>query len=173
MTLNEIITKTQKFVTKDIWHTETENFSRTKRRSYGILKILIIAVKGFIENGCSVRASALTFFTLLSIVPILALAFALAKGFGLESMVENVIKDSFQDQPVLIDRLMFFSSSLLEKTKGGLIAGVGVIMLLYSVFKLLSYTEDAFNFMWNVKKGRPILRKVTDYMTIMVLRRYF
>lgn len=160
--------KAKDFITKDIWRLEISGLNKTRRHSFNVLKIIIIAVKGFIENGCSVRASALTFFTLLSIVPILALAFAIAKGFGLEEMVENVIKNTFHAQHELTEYLISFSSSMLENTKGGLIAGIGIIMLLYSVFKLLSNIEEAFNFMWNIKSGRPILRKVTDYITIMI-----
>ena len=156
------------FVVKDIWRADMDNMSTRKRSAFNILKILIIAVRGFIENGCAVRASALTYFTLLSSVPVVALAFALAKGFGLEDFVVNVIKDSFAANPETADYLISFASSMLENAKGGLIAGIGVIMLLYSVFELLSHVEEAFNFMWNIKKNRPILRKVTDYMTIMV-----
>jgi membrane protein len=156
------------FVFKDIWRADMDNMSNRKRNAFNILKILIIAVRGFIENGCAVRASALTYFTLLSSVPVVALAFALAKGFGLENIVTDLIRDSFAANPETANYLIQFSSTMLEETKGGLIAGIGVIMLLYSVFELLSHIEEAFNFMWNIKKNRPILRKVTDYMTIMV-----
>ena len=156
------------FVVKDIWRADMDNMSTRKRSAFNILKILIIAVRGFIENGCAVRASALTYFTLLSSVPVVALAFALAKGFGLEDFVVNVIKDSFAANPETADYLISFASSMLENAKGGIIAGIGVIMLLYAVFELLSHVEEAFNYMWNIKKNRPILRKVTDYMTIMV-----
>ncbi len=156
------------FVVKDIWRADMDNMSNRKRSAFHVLKILIIAVRGFIENGCAVRASALTYFTLLSSVPVVALAFALAKGFGLENIVTDLIRDSFAANPETANYLIQFSSTMLEETKGGLIAGIGVIMLLYSVFELLSHIEEAFNFMWNIKKNRPILRKVTDYMTIMV-----
>ena len=156
------------FVFKDIWRADLENMSTRKRSAFNILKILIRAVRGFVENKCAVRASALTYFTLLSSVPVVALAFALAKGFGLESFVVDVIRDSFSANPETADYLISFSSSMLENAKGGIIAGVGVIMLLYAVFELLSHVEESFNFMWNIKQNRPILRKITDYMTIMV-----
>ena len=156
------------FVFKDIWRADMDKMSTRRRSAFNILKILIIAVRGFVENKCAVRASALTYFTLLSSVPVVALAFALAKGFGLESFVVDVIRDSFSANPETADYLISFSSSMLENAKGGIIAGVGVIMLLYAVFELLSHVEESFNFMWNIKQNRPILRKITDYMTIMV-----
>ncbi|MBR4265335.1 MAG: YihY/virulence factor BrkB family protein [Bacteroidales bacterium] len=166
--IGDKLTKWQKFLLKDIWKMETNDFSKSKRHTYSILKIIIIAVKGFIENGCSVRASALTYFSLLSVVPILALAFAIAKGFGLEQLVERFIMNTFATSPDTANYLISFSSSMLEDTKGGVIAGVGIVMLMYSVFKLLSSIEEAFNYMWNIKKNRPLLRKVTDYITIMI-----
>ncbi|MCR5456399.1 MAG: YihY/virulence factor BrkB family protein [Bacteroidales bacterium] len=156
------------FVFKDIWQADVNNMSTRKRSAFNLLKILVIAVRGFVENKCAVRASALTYFTLLSVVPIVALAFAIAKGFGLESFVENLIRDSFAANPDTANYLISFSSSMLENTKGGLIAGIGIVMLMYSVFELLSKIEESFNYMWNIKKNRPLLRKVTDYMTIMV-----
>ncbi|MBO4771325.1 MAG: YihY/virulence factor BrkB family protein [Bacteroidales bacterium] len=156
------------FVFKDIWRADLENMSTRKRSAFNILKILIIAVRGFVENRCAVRASSLTYFTLLSSVPVVALAFALAKGFGLEGFVVEAIRESFSANPETADYLISFASSMLENAKGGIIAGVGVIMLLYAVFELLSHVEESFNFMWNIKKNRPILRKITDYMTIMV-----
>ena len=156
------------FVVKDIWRADDSNMSSRRRGVFHILKILIIAVRGFVENRVAVRASALTYFTLLSVVPIVALAFAIAKGFGLDGMVENLIRNSFAANPDTADYLISFSSSMLENTKGGLIAGIGIIMLMYTVFELLNKVEASFNFIWNIKNDRPFLRKITDYMTIMV-----
>ena len=156
------------FILKDIWRTDDSNMSSRRRGVFHILKILIIAVRGFVENRVAVRASALTYFTLLSVVPIVALAFAIAKGFGLDGMVETLIRNSFAANPDTADYLISFSSSMLENTKGGLIAGIGIIMLMYTVFELLNKVEASLNFIWNIKNDRPFLRKITDYMTIMV-----
>lgn len=139
-----------------------------KRRMYHSMKVLVITLKGFVDDGCSVRASALTYFTLLSVVPVLALAFAIAKGFGLDSIVEELIHNGFASSPDTADYLISFSSHMLENTRGGIIAGIGIVMLLYSVFKLLSNIEESFNHMWYVEKSRSLLRKVTDYVTIMI-----
>ena len=79
------------FVTKGIWKKDTTVLGKLKHNLYEVLKIIIIAVKGFTENRCSVNASALTFFTLLSIVPVIALAFAISKGFGLDHLLERTI----------------------------------------------------------------------------------
>lgn len=156
------------FIFKDIWTMDLNGMSNFRRRLYNAVRILTVTVKGFVDDGCTVRASALTYFSLLSVVPVLALAFAIAKGFGLDSIVEGLIHNGLASNPDTADYLISFSSSMLENTRGGIIAGIGVVMLLYSVFKLLSNIEESFNHMWYVDKSRPLLRKVTDYVTIMI-----
>ncbi|MCQ2251798.1 MAG: YihY/virulence factor BrkB family protein [Bacteroidales bacterium] len=166
--LAEKYNKAKEFVFRDIWKMDMSGLSIRKQRFYNAFKVLIITVKGFVEDRCGIRASALTYYTLLSVVPIIALAFAIAKGFGLENLVEDIIRNSFASSPDTANYLISFSSSMLENTKGGIIAGIGVVMLLYSVFKLLSNIEESFNHMWNVKNSRSLLRQVTDYITIMI-----
>lgn len=148
------------FILYKVWHKEAKGIQR-------IVRIFSISVRGFIKDNIAVRASALTFYTLLSIVPVIALAFAIAKGFGLDERLSDFIRSSLSGQKEVADYLMQFSSGMLENAKGGLIAGIGVIMLLYSVFKLLNNIEEAFNFMWHTQASRPLLRKVTDYVSIM------
>ena len=156
------------FVTKGIWKEDTSALGKHKLRLYEVLKIIIIAVKGFTENRCSVNASALTFFTLLSIVPVIALAFAISKGFGLDHLLERVIQNAFGATSEVGEYLIQFSASMLDNTKGGLIAGIGVVMLLYAVFKLLNNIEESFNFLWDIHESRSITKKITDYVAIMI-----
>lgn len=156
------------FVTKGIWKEDTSAFGKHKLRLYEILKIIIIAVKGFSENRCSVNASALTFFTLLSIVPVIALAFAISKGFGLDHLLERIIQNAFGANSEIGEYLIQFSTSMLDNTKGGLIAGIGMVMLLYAVFKLLNNIEESFNYLWDIHESRSITRKITDYVAIMI-----
>ncbi len=156
------------FIFKDIWTMDLNRMPKSKRWFYNAVRVLVITAKGFVDDGCGVRASALTYFSLLSVVPVLALAFAIAKGFGLDSIVEELIHNGLASSPDTADYLISFSSHMLENTRGGIIAGIGVVMLLYSVFKLLSNIEESFNHMWYVEKSRTLLRKVTDYVTIMI-----
>lgn len=165
----ELIKSAQIFISKDIWKQDLSLFGKFKGSLFGILRIGIITVNGFNDDKCSVRASALTFFTMLSVVPVLALAFAIAKGFGFDQMLESYIFNSLESHKDIAEYLLSFTTGMLDNTRGGIIAGAGVIMLLYSVFKLLGNIEDAFNVTWDVKKSRSIIRKITDYITIMLI----
>jgi len=90
------------------------------------------------------RASALTFYSLLSIVPVLAMAFGIAKGFGFQEALARQLQESFYGQEEVIEKVTVFAHSMLESTQGGLIAGVGVVVLFWTVIRVLGNVEGAF-----------------------------
>jgi len=131
-------------------------------------KVSIFAVKGFKEDRCDLRASSLTLFTLLSIVPVMAMAFGIAKGFGFQTMLEKRVLELFAGQEEIIQNVLSFSTNLLEKTKGGLMAVFAVILLFYTLIKLIGHIENAFNKIWWIDDDRPLIRKFTDYIAICI-----
>ncbi len=167
MNAKNLISRCTDFFENGLWSKDDNELGNWSRKALRILKIVVMTIKEFVEQKATVRASALTYYTLLSLVPVLALAFAIAKGFGLESLLTSIIRNNLNSSE-LADYVLSFATSALENTKGGIIAGVGVIMLLYSVFKLLNNIEAAFNVMWCVRSSRSMLRKVTDYVCIMI-----
>ncbi|MCK5349355.1 MAG: YihY/virulence factor BrkB family protein [Desulfobacula sp.] len=132
------------------------------------MKVIVYAIKGFREDRCDLRASSLTLFTLLSIVPVMAMAFGIAKGFGFKEILEKRVLELFAGQEEVIQNVLAFSSNLLEKTKGGLMAVFGIILLFYSLIKLIGHIENAFNKIWWVNDDRPLIRKFTDYIAISI-----
>ncbi len=157
------------FVTIDIWRMQLRNYSRTKAFLIKQLRIIVLAVRGFDEDKCKFRASALTYFSLLSIVPVIAMMFGIAKGFGLEERVEAEILKRLEGQKEIADNVIEFANALLKNAKGGFIAGVGVIFLLWAVIKLLSNIEKSFNEIWGVKRPRSLGRRFSDYLSIVLL----
>ncbi|MCP4671283.1 MAG: YihY/virulence factor BrkB family protein [Desulfobacula sp.] len=133
-----------------------------------VKKVIVFAVKGFKEDRCDLRASSLTLFTLLSIVPVMAMAFGIAKGFGFQTMLEKQVLELFAGQEEIIQNVLEFSTNLLEKTKGGLMAVFGVILLFYTLIKLIGHIENAFNKIWWIEDDRPLIRKFTDYIAICI-----
>lgn len=132
------------------------------------LKMIVFAIKEFRKNQCDLQASSLTLFTLLSIVPIMAMAFGIAKGFGFKEFLERRVLDLFAGQEEIIRNILSFSNNLLERTKGGMMAIFGVILLFYALIKLIGHIENAFNKIWCVNDDRPLLRKLTDYIAISI-----
>ena len=140
-------------------------------RYFGIkyLRSLIIAWRDFKKDNCQLKASALTFYTLLSIVPVIAMVFGIAKGFGFEKKLEAQFKADLSYNQEIIAYVFDFANSMLENTKGGLIAGLGVALLFWTVMKVLGNIEAAFNDIWEIKTSRSWIRKFSDYLSIMLI----
>jgi len=164
-----MIGKITSFIKEDIWRIRLKHTSRKRSFFIRILRVVLLALRGFNEDKCTLRASALTFYSLLSIVPVFAMAFGIAKGFGLEKLLEKQLLDKIPVQNEVATNIVNFSRSLLENTKGGLIAGVGVALLFWTVIKVLGNIEQSFNDIWGIKKMRAIGRRFTDYLSVMLI----
>lgn len=143
-----------------------------KGRAVRFLRTFLVAVSGFIEHKSIAQASILTYYTVLNIVPLVAVIFAIAKGFGLDKIVEKHILEMAENanwQSEVTEQLLMFSRSFLEQAKGGVIAGIGVVLLFWTVVSILGKIEDSFNTVWGVTRSRTILRKFTDYMATLIL----
>lgn len=156
-----------------IWHTPLAELSRRKLWLIKQLRILVLAARGFTNDMVQLRASALTFYSILSIVPVVAIAFAIAKGLGLDQNLEKLIADKFQAHQEVLNWLLSNARNALQQISGGYIAGVGIIILFWSVMSLLDHIESSFNHIWQIRTSRPLFRKFTDYLTIMLIAPIF
>ncbi|MFH1655063.1 MAG: YihY/virulence factor BrkB family protein [Candidatus Omnitrophota bacterium] len=164
-----MIKKIIDFVKTDIWRVSLKKISPRKSFLIKQLRIVLLAFRGFDEDKCQLRASALTFYTLLSIVPVVAMAFGIAKGFGFKKVLEQQLLIKFPGQEETMQQVITFANSFLENVRGGLIAGIGVLLLFWTVVKVLGNIERSFNDIWGIKQARSIGRKLSDYLSIMVV----
>lgn len=152
-----------------IWNTSMSDISRGKSFLIKQLRIIVLAARGFMNDRVQLRASALTLYTMLSIIPFAAIAFGIAKGFGLDQRLQQLLVDEFQNQPEVLTWILNQASNAIQATRGGYIAGVGFIILVWSVMSLLDQIESSFNHIWQIQVSRPWLRKFTDYLAIMLI----
>ena len=132
-------------------------------------RLLFYTARGLVEHGTLVRSAALTFYTLMSLVPLLALVFAVVKGFGLaDGLVENLY-ELFPQHPETVDYIVGFAENALARTQGGVVAAVGLVMLFWAVIRVFSSIENAFNNIWEVKVERSIARQWTDYIAVVMI----
>jgi membrane protein len=156
-----------------IWHTPLSEISKGKTFLVRQMRIVILAARGFSNDKVQLRASALTFYSLLSVIPVVAIAFAIAKGFGLDQNLEQIINEKFQTYQQVLTPLLEKARTAIEQTRGGYMAGVGMIILFWSVMSLLQHIESSFNHIWQIRSSRPWYRKFTDYLTIMLIAPVF
>ena len=129
-----------------------------------IWRRLLLAARIFMEERMNCRAGSLTYSFLLALVPVLALIFAIAKGFGLDSYIVTQIHQTFSTQPQVVDMLLGFANRYLLNTSQGVFVGIGIIMLFYTIWSLLSRIELTFNQIWQVKEERTLLKQIKDYV---------
>lgn len=157
------------FLTVGIWHVKRNDVSSWLYFFYSIIKKVILAVERATTKRMVNSASALTYSTLLAIVPIMAVVFAIARGFGYNKYIEDWFRETLTSQPQTAEIIIGFVNSYLVHTKSGIFLGVGLIFMLWTVIMLINNIEHTFNYIWQVKKPRSIFRTITDYMAMFLL----
>lgn len=145
-------------------------WSDTRRTwQVNLLKTISLSVKSFFNTDLQVRAAALTFQTVLAIVPALALLFAIGRGFGFQNLLQTQLFNYLPAQKEALQQAFKFVDSYLAQSSEGLFVGIGIAFLLWTLISLISNVEDAFNKIWGLQRGRSIWRKLTDYMAIFLI----
>lgn len=129
----------------------------------------VVAVKKFNLDRGTLNASALTFYTMFALVPILAAAIGIARGFGLDAFLREQISKAFEGQESVISFLNQYADNLLTQSTKEIVAGVAVAVLLYSIYNMLSHIEHAVNEIWHVTDPRKIMRRVNNYMALILM----
>jgi membrane protein len=157
------------FLKHEIWRIRLAALPPKKSFLIKHMRILILSVREFGRDKCQLRASALTFYSLTSVVPVIAMIFGIAKGFGFDKVLEVQLRNKFTGQEEIVDKIVGFSHAMLANTKGGLIAGVGLIVLFWAVIKMLGQIEDSMSDIWKLKEQRSLGRKFSDYLSFMLI----
>jgi membrane protein len=152
-----------------IWRVRLHDLPKKKSFFLNQLRVFVLTLRKFNSDSCSLRASALTFYTLLSIVPVVAMGFGVAKGFGYEDMLRDQLMQRFAGQEEVFAIIIGFAHTLLENTRGGTVAGIGVVVLLWTVIKVLYHIEVSFNEIWEIKRPRSLKRRLSNYISFMVV----
>ena len=148
---------------------QREDISPLRYLLYEVIKKVLLAVEYFTTKRMMDSAAALTYSTLLAIVPIMAVVFAIARGFGYNKYIETWFREALSSQPQVAEAIIGFVNSYLVHTKSGIFLGIGLLFMLWTVIMLISNIEKAFNDIWQVSTPRSIFRTITDYMAMFLL----
>jgi len=153
------------FFSTTLWDLEPEAFAGFRRHALKYLQITALVIKDFRDDQCMLRASALTFTTILSLVPFFALTFAVLKGFGVQNKIEPLILDQVAaGSHEIVDRIITYINNTNMTSMGA----IGLVTLVITVISVLGNIEEAFNVIWGVKETRSIYRKFSDYLSVVI-----
>lgn len=152
---------------EEIWRMRPGDTSKHQFWLIRLLRIFSLAVRRFFTDQGDIKASALTFYTLLSVVPLAAISFGVAKGFGFRDALEQELEKRLMGHEEVVQYVQKFAIEYLDNTKGGMLAAIGVGVLLVAVMKLLRNIEASFNDIWDVKRARPFIRQFSDYVSLL------
>ena len=161
--------KAWRFLAQGIWEIRARDLSVGRAAALHLLRVPALAVRGYMENRCSERALVLTYYTVMSLVPMLALVLGIAKGFGFEEAVEGQLYGWFTGQREVVAEVIRMSLETLKSAQGGIIAGTGLLILFWSAFRVFWNMEIAFNTVWGIRKTRRLVRMATDYVAAGIL----
>ena len=157
------------FLKEELWLVQEQALPCLPSLFIKSLKIALLSVQDFYRDLCPLRASALTLYSLLSIVPVIALLFGIAKGFGFEKILQQRLLEQVPNQETMVLQLLGFSQNMLDSTKGGVVAGIGTVVLFWTVINVISNIEESFNHIWKINQSRSFSRKFSDYLSLMLL----
>ena len=155
------------FLQHDLWRSDTEHASRLQAFGVETLRVTHLVLKGVREDNCHLHASALTFATLMAMVPLLAIVFSISSAIGFDAASAKLLEWAAQMPDIVptVKQLI----AVVEQVDIGKVSGVGGVLLLYIVFKLLSGIEESFNQIWGVQSSRSIADKVRNYLSVLVI----
>jgi membrane protein len=157
------------FVSRDIWRVPKHEVKGLRNKFLNLVRTLILATKGFIADKLTTRASALTYTTMLAVVPVIAIIIGIARGFGFQKMIEIQLTKMLPGQTDVLNMLFKFVQSFLEVSTSGIIVGIGIVFLIIAVWSILQSIDIAINDIFQIKAARSVSRMLTDYMATMFL----
>lgn len=162
--------KLYRFFTETIFERREEEWPTSAARMLvRLYKLLFYMIRGLLNHGTLVRSAALTYYTVMSLVPIIAVAFAIVKGFGPADGLAASLYNLFPQHPEIIDYLVSFAQNALSRTQGGVVAAVALVAIFWAVIQVFGSIESAFNNIWEVKTSRSIARKWSDYFAVTLI----
>lgn len=151
---------------ENFWNPDKER--KPKNIFDKIFLILVASLKNFIDDNCFDKASTLTFYSLLSLIPLIAIGFGIAQELGFAERFTEQIEAQFQNQPEVAKKIIEFSHSTLKTTKGGLIAVFGLAILIWTVFRMIGNIATFFDEIWAVKTPRTIWQQIKSFIPMIL-----
>ncbi len=156
-----------KFLLTDIWHLDLSELSIMKARLVRYLKVLIFTIREFTTDKVGLQATSLSFFSAMSVVPFVALIFAITNGFGYGAKLEHLLYTYFQGNEDIIEYILKFAFNIISRLKNGIFGIINFLFLISTVIVLMLNVEKSFNTIWKVDSGRSFHKRLAYYALLL------
>ncbi len=168
--MNKIKKKTyrlKRFVRDDIWTLEMENLSKAKARAVKYLKVMLITIRTFSSEKIGFQAVALSFFSTMSVVPFVAIVFAVTGGFGLAGKLKELLYDYFENSQNVIDAVLGFAQNIIDTAQSSAVGLVSALLFIWIVIWMMMSVERVFNNVWRVQKSRNLIKRLSVILAML------
>lgn len=165
----QLVDRIRHLIVDEIWQFQTAELTRFKTLLYRQLRFFWIVGAGFSESQIRLQALALSFKMMISLAPLLAVAFSVLKAFGVQNRLKPALTEALaplgSQGEEITNRLFEFVNNM----NVGALGSIGLITLFVTVVSLITSVEAAFNQIWKIKTARPLTRKFTDYLSTLMI----
>lgn len=158
-----------KFITKDIWHLNIDDFGKAKKKFIKYLKVALITVKEAGINHLGLYAFSLSFFSTMSLVPFVAVAFAITDGFGLKDNLQEMLLEYFSNNKEIVQLVIQFAENIVTISQQDAFGIVSLGFFIGTILWLILNVEKCFNLIWKAERGRSIAKRFLYYFGVLAI----
>ncbi len=159
----------KRFIRDDIWKLELEDLSKAKARFIKYLKVMMITIKTFSSEKIGFQAVALSFFSTMSVVPFIAIVFAITGGFGLADKLKEFLYGYFNNSQQTIDMVLGFAQNIIDTAQSSLMGLISALLFVWIVIWMMMNVERVFNNVWKVQKSRNLFRRLSVIIAMLIV----
>ena len=157
------------FFSEEIWDLELEELSKAKARFIKYVKVAIITAKTYAQQKIGPQAVALSYLSVMALVPFLAIVFAITGGLGVDGLLKDFMYENFSSNQGVIDTVLSFSQNIINTAQSGWMGFFNALLFLWIIYRLMAGVESAFNNVWKVNSNRSLVRRLSYYLLILIL----
>ena len=157
----------KRFIKDDIWTLELEELSKARARFIKYLKVMMITIKTFSSEKIGFQAVALSFFSTMSVVPFVAIVFAITGGFGLADKLKEFLYGYFNNSQQIIDTVLGFAQNIIDTAQSSAVGLVSALLFFWIVIWMMMNVEKVFNNVWKVQKSRNLFRRLSVIIAML------
>ena len=167
--IKDFILRLVKFLTKDIWVLDFSELSNARKRLFKSIQAFLLTAKGFANERVGREAVALSQFTMMAFIPMIAVILFISDGFGLDQVLSDSLMLSFPTSTQLIQVIMDYAQNIIKATESGVFGWISFLLFVWTIFWLMINIETAFNRIWEIKQPRKLWKRAAIYFAILFI----